>query len=396
MSINIKNKFNINIKRWALCGVVAFVAHTASYAQTSSSNNGPKKAQTEQKANSQPQTLEDSTAVETLPSPAKQENQKNKVDSEKNSTKAQDEIKALRKKRLKEAEDMIIRFIFQYEAFRSVPYQLPGENFETYNIGNTKKPDGSEVKSTDRIRSEKEARDVFFAHVYQVKTGSYTLGEAMIDFLPLEKMTDGQIAAMASMYWQRGQGHLYNKQKDGTFTPSKEAILATEYFTNPTKESKEAFRNDFISHNKVQGKTHIPTGIRRNIEVLFALENEPEGLVATLDEGKLPMEKRARAVNLKTVDMDIFNFTPKNWKSYTTEGGKNTIINRISSTLQNDILQRAKGLTSRSYICQEGDTLSYYIAKDIRNPIIQKSPKSSSKAKGKSATKYARSNSRRR
>lgn len=313
MSINIKNKFNI--KRWALCGVVAFAAHTASYAQTSSSNNGPKKAQTEQKANSQPQTLEDSTAVETLPSPAKQENQKNKVDSEKNSTKAQDEIKALREKRLSEAMELATYYICQFEGFSPKAEQVSAtkskkgnnqgkEKHWTIGFGNTIKPDGTPVQEGDVITSVEEAMFYFQEHVYKIKkSDGLSMAEAMVKYLPLEKMTDQEIAVMAGFCWNCGHKYL---------NPNAERYLrSAEYFNNRTKANQKIFFDRLSTFNKAKvkkGNKYVWVVVEGLVSRRETDKKVLAGLLyITLDDSTVPPEMKGKAVNLRTSVIGLLN-----------------------------------------------------------------------------------------
>ena len=285
---------------------------------------------------------------------------------------SQAELMAQRKKRMAESEEMMMYFIAQYEAFRSVPYQLPGENFRTYNFGNTVTPEGKPVKATDRVHSLEEAIKIFSAHLNTVKNEGgkgLTMAEAMEQFLPLEKMTDQEIAIMGSLCWNCGHGILYKKNGNGERVPSAFAQCATEYFTTRTDEAQQTFFEKFYAFHNVKrnGKVVPHQGLiqRRNREIELMRGDK---VYMTLDD-ETPIPEGTERVNIRKLTLGAINLK--------------SLDDVVSCSDPNSPYYR--------YHCS-GDSIETAVRKDLACPVIQKA-KSTPKQKNQ-YTRYARRSGR--
>lgn len=128
--------------------------------------------------------------------------------------------------------------IAHWENIKAKPYRLPGENFYTYAIGNTLTETGARVKRTDVIRDVNHLKAVFYRHIDQCIWPTFSA-------LPLDSMSSGEIAALVSLAYNCGAGHIqkmlpYIKEYvDSRDDPARHAI------------AEEKLKQEFLSRCKV-------------------------------------------------------------------------------------------------------------------------------------------------
>ncbi|MBR1649207.1 MAG: hypothetical protein IJ689_06395 [Alphaproteobacteria bacterium] len=194
-----------------------------------------------------------------------------------------DSVREVRIQNLREAEEMMIYLIAHFEGVRCRAYWDPAGKVWTYNIGNTRRPDGSAVRKGDCIRSEEESINCVKAHI-----DNFMIDD-MVKYLPMDKMSSQEIAVMGSLLYNTGTGKLYDKQKN----PSDLAKFATMWFCLRDDLSKDIFKEKFLSYNRTKSGQNRVLDDRRKDECPM-LFNE---IHISLDE---PSDQEKRVINLRS------------------------------------------------------------------------------------------------
>lgn len=224
---------------------------------------------------------------------------------EKNKDAFQDSIIMVQKQEnLKNAQELMLYVIAHFEGMKCKAYFDNAAKIWTINIGNTVRPDGKKVRCGDLIHNEQEALDYVSAHVDK------HMANDMIKYLPLDKMTQEEIAVMGSLFYNCGSGILRNKDK----TPSEFAKMASEYFTTHGDSISEEFDKAFLNRCKVKGKINKVVQERRKNELTF-LHGD---IKITLDDN---INSGENVINLKKAVLGTL---------YGCNGNPETILSRFS------------------------------------------------------------------
>ena len=128
--------------------------------------------------------------------------------------------------KFQQAEYDMLCLVAHFEGVKVNAYWDPHGRIWTIGIGNTVKPDGTKVKSGDRIKDKDELFEYFKAHVEAY------IWPDMQKYLPMSDMTIQEIAALGSLFYNCGSGILRNK--DGSPTYLSDVIYSCyAYATHP-------------------------------------------------------------------------------------------------------------------------------------------------------------------
>lgn len=224
---------------------------------------------------------------------------------EKNKEAFQDSIIMVQKQEnLKNAQELMLYVIAHFEGMKCKAYFDKAARIWTINIGNTIRPDGKKVRCGDRIHNEQEALDYVSAHVDK------HMADDMIEYLPLHKMSQEEIAVMGSLFYNCGSGILRNKDK----SPSEFAKMASEYFTTHDDSIAKEFDKSFLNYCKVKGRINKVVQERRTNELTF-LHGD---IKITLDDN---VNSGENVINLKKAVLGTL---------YGCNGNPETILSRFS------------------------------------------------------------------
>ena len=115
----------------------------------------------------------------------------------------------------------------------------------TIGVGNTIHPSGRKVRSYDRVQDQEELFDYFRVHVDK------HIIPMMRKYLPLEKMSTQQIAAIGSLLYNTGAGILKNK---ATGEPSELSVAINNYFNDSIDAETNKAEIKRIMNNKVYSR----------------------------------------------------------------------------------------------------------------------------------------------
>lgn len=226
---------------------------------------------------------------------------------EKNKEAFQDSIIMVQKQEnLKNAQELMLYVIAHFEGMKCKAYYDRAAGIWTINLGNTVRPDGKKVESSDRIYNEQEALNYVSAHVDK------HMADDMIKYLPLHKMSQEEIAVMGSLFYNCGSGILRNKDKDKS--PSEFAKIASEYFTTHDDSIAKEFDKSFLNYCKVKRKINEVVLERRKNELTF-LHGD---IKITLDDN---INSGENVINLKKAVLGTL---------YGCNGKPETILSRFS------------------------------------------------------------------
>lgn len=224
---------------------------------------------------------------------------------EKNKEAYQDSLIMVQKQEnLKNAQELMLYVIAHFEGMKCKAYYDRAAKIWTINIGNTVRPDGQRVRSSDRIHNEQEALGYVSAHVDK------HMADDMIVYLPLDKMTKEEIAVIGSLCYNCGSGILRNKDR----SPSRLAQTASEYFTTHGDSISKEFDKIFLSKCTVKGRVNSVVQERRRNELTF-LHGD---IKITIDEN---VEDAENVINLKKAVLGTL---------YGCKGNPETIMSRFS------------------------------------------------------------------
>ena len=213
-------------------------------------------------------------------------------------------IMAQKQENLKNAQELMLYVIAHFEGMKSKAYYDKAAGIWTINLGNTVRPDGKKVRSSDRIHNGQEALDYVSAHVNK------HMADNMIEYLPLHKMSKEEIAIIGSLCYNCGTGILRNKDK----SPSRFAKTASEYFTTHGDSIAKEFDKAFLNYCKVKQKVNTVVQERRKNELTF-LHGDVK---ITIDDNTNDGEN---VINLKKAVLGTL---------YGCKGNPKTIISRFS------------------------------------------------------------------
>lgn len=180
-----------------------------------------------------------------------------------------DSVLAIRRENLKNAEEYMVYLIAHFEGFKSRAYWDPYGKCWTYGVGNCEKANGTKVVRGDAIRTEEEGVAVVTHHIDK------NMADDMVKYLPMEHMSEVEIAVMGSLLYNTGSGKLRNKDR----SPSELSDIATIYFVHRTQVSEYEFNNKYLSYKRAKSGANI---------LLDRRENEYAILSGEVD---LPIEK---------------------------------------------------------------------------------------------------------
>lgn len=253
-------------------------------------------------------------------------------------------IMTQKQENLKKAQELMLYVIAHFEGMKCKAYYDKAARIWTINIGNTVRPDGKKVRCGDRIHNEQEALDYVSTHVDK------HMADDMIEYLPLHKMSQEEIAVMGSLFYNCGSGILRNKDK----SPSEFAQMASEYFTTHGDSISKEFDKSFLNYCKVKGRINKVVQERRTNE-LTLLHGD---IKITLDDN---INSGENVINLKKAVLGTL---------YGCNGNPETILSRFSE--------------DSKYYCPS-DSLNVAINKELSAP--QRIRKSPAPAKRKMPTK---------
>lgn len=216
----------------------------------------------------------------------------------------QDSILNVKNNNLDESRELMLYVIAHFEGMKSRAYKDDLAGIWTINIGNTVRPDGSKVRSGDRITSIEEALEYVNAHVDK------NMAADMKTYLPLDKMTKEETAVMGSLLYNYGSGILRNRDR----TPSALARAATEYFTTHDEAATQKFEKMFMAHCRVKGVFNKTLEERRKNELTFLRGD----VKITVDDN---INDDENTINLKKAILGTL---------YGCKGNPETILSRFS------------------------------------------------------------------
>lgn len=159
------------------------------------------------------------------------------------------------------AEEDMLLLIAHCEGVRTRAYWDPNGKKWTIGIGNTVRPDGSPVRSFDRIRSQEELMDYFKTHVEKI------ILPVMEQYLPLKDMNRGEIAAFGSLVYNCGPGVLRGRNK----TPTELSAAFARYKKDGREEDKNIVKKLINAKIYAKGRALPQLRYRRDLEtrILF-------------------------------------------------------------------------------------------------------------------------------
>lgn len=240
----------------------------------------------------------------------------------------QDSIMRIKKKNLDDARELMLYVIAHFEGMKSQAYFDKAAKIWTINIGNTIRPDGAKVKSSDCIKTIDEALGYFDAHIDK------HMANDMMEYLPLHLMNKEEIAVMGSLLYNCGSGILRNKDK----TPSSFAQIASQYFTTHEDDIAQNFENSFMKFCRVRGAINKVVEERRQNELTFLRGD----IKITIDENVNDSEN---VINLRKAILGTL---------YGCKGNPQTILSRFGE--------------ESKYYCPS-DSLSVAIDKELHKPV---------------------------
>lgn len=128
---------------------------------------------------------------------------------------------------LKASEKLMLYVIAHFEGMKSRAYYDKAAKIWTINLGNTIRPDGKPVRPGDCIRTEEQALEYVSAHI------DNKMSEDMVKYLPLDQMTQAEIAIMGSLFYNCGTGILHDRKGN----PKQFALTASEYLRHAATAS---------------------------------------------------------------------------------------------------------------------------------------------------------------
>lgn len=205
---------------------------------------------------------------------------------------------------LKASEKLMLYVIAHFEGMKSRAYYDKAAKIWTINLGNTIRPDGKPVRPGDCIRTEEQALEYVSAHI------DNKMSEDMVKYLPLDQMTQAEIAIMGSLFYNCGTGILHDRKGN----PKQFALTASEYFTTRGDSISKEFDKAFMNYCHVKGSVNKVLQERRKNELTF-LHGEVQ---ITVDEQTNIDEN---IVNLKNATLGSL---------YGCRGDPETIMERFS------------------------------------------------------------------
>ena len=159
------------------------------------------------------------------------------------------------------AEEDMLLLIAHCEGVRTRAYWDPNGKKWTIGIGNTVRPDGSPVRSFDRIRSQEELMNYFKTHVEKI------ILPVMEQYLPLKDMNCGEIAAFGSLVYNCGPGVLRGRNK----TPTELSAAFARYKKDGREEDKNIVKKLINAKIYAKGRALPQLRYRRDLEtrILF-------------------------------------------------------------------------------------------------------------------------------
>jgi len=165
-----------------------------------------------------------------------------------------DSIINLRREKLEAAKEYMVYLTAHFEDFRSRAYWDPLGKCYSYGIGNCEKANGTKVRAGDVIRSEEEGIATVMHHIDK------NMADDMVKYLPMEHMSEVEIAVMGSLLYNTGSGKLRTK----TGAPSELSDLATIHFVLRTERSEQEFKKKFLSYKRTKSGSNVLLDRREN------------------------------------------------------------------------------------------------------------------------------------
>ncbi len=165
-----------------------------------------------------------------------------------------DSIINLRREKLDAAKEYMVYLTAHFEDFRSRAYWDPLGKCYSYGIGNCEKANGTKVVKGDVIRSEEEGIATVIHHIDK------NMADDMVKYLPMEHMSEVEIAVMGSLLYNTGSGKLRTK----TGAPSELSDLATIHFVLRTERSEQEFKKKFLSYKRTKSGSNVLLDRREN------------------------------------------------------------------------------------------------------------------------------------
>ena len=165
-----------------------------------------------------------------------------------------DSIKALRRAKLDEAKEYMVYLIAHFEGFKCKAYYDPLGKCYSYGVGNCERADGKKVRAGDVIKSEEEGVAVVMHHIDE------NMADDMVKYLPMEHMSEVEVAVMGSLLYNTGSGKLRNKDR----TPSELSDVATIHFVLRTEGSEREFKEKYLSYKRAKSGANILLDRRQN------------------------------------------------------------------------------------------------------------------------------------
>ena len=165
-----------------------------------------------------------------------------------------DSILNLRREKLKACEEYMVYLIAHFEGFKSRAYWDPNGKCWTYGVGNCEKANGTKVVRGDAIRTEEEGVAVVTHHIDK------NMADDMVKYLPMEHMSEVEVAVMGSLLYNTGSGKLRNKDR----TPSELSDIATIHFVLRTEGSEREFKEKYLSYKRAKSGANILLDRREN------------------------------------------------------------------------------------------------------------------------------------
>lgn len=138
-----------------------------------------------------------------------------------------DSLDAANFKKFQESLEPMLGLIAHTEGVKLKAYWDPHGKVWTIGAGNTIKPDGTKVRSIDRIRTKEELLEYFQAHVEK------NMWDDMNKFLLIDKMNLQELAATGSICYNCGSGILKSSGRS-----SELAKAINQYVLTHSKESE--------------------------------------------------------------------------------------------------------------------------------------------------------------
>ena len=175
-----------------------------------------------------------------------------------------DSIIAERRAKLDAAKEYMVYLIANFEGFKCKAYWDPLGKCYSYGIGNCERADGKKVRAGDMIKSEEEGIAVVMHHIDE------NMADDMIKYLPLERMSEVETAALGCLLYNTGSGKLRTK----TNAPSELSDIATIHFLFRTDESEKEFREKFLSYKRTRSGSTVLLDRRQSEYAILSGEVE--------------------------------------------------------------------------------------------------------------------------